>query len=139
MGWACKECGALCTIQEFAAYDGLCPKCRHRDRRSEAPVGLLSGLPLCSCDIPAGSGCNFPHCKEPAGAAEFYRDVPGAPDPKSDPIAAAVDRAWSDLAHGKPAAPLLTMDSPVPEGGCGCRVNGVPVMKAQCPLHRVQK
>lgn len=36
---------------------------------------------------------------------------------------------------GKPAPPLLTMGSPIPEGGCGCRMNGIPVMSAQCQLH----
>lgn len=30
---------------------------------------------------------------------------------------------------------LLGMGDPIPEGGCGCRENGVPVMRAQCRLH----
>lgn len=31
----------------------------------------------------------------------FYRPLAGAPDPQTDPIAAAVDRCWHDLTHGQ--------------------------------------
>lgn len=30
---------------------------------------------------------------------------------------------------------LLAMGDPIPEGGCGCRDNGVPIMRANCRLH----
>lgn len=32
---------------------------------------------------------------------------------------------------------LLRAGDPIPPGGCGCRQNGVPVMRAQCELHRL--
>lgn len=91
MVWSCKECGAYCTIEQFEANDGLCPKCRHRDRRAEA--GWVAPSAPISIAVDLASG--------PDVSVEFYRAVPGAPDPKSDPLAAAVDRAWSELAKGK--------------------------------------
>ena len=33
------------------------------------------------------------------------------------------------------AAKLNAMGDPIPEGGCGCRDNGIPVMRANCRLH----
>jgi hypothetical protein len=52
---------------------------------------------------------------------------------------ASVSEQWRDIPRVAVAAnapPLLAMGDPIPPGGCGCRHNGVPVMRAQCALHR---
>lgn len=82
----CKECGAACTMLEFEVNHGLCPKCRHRDRRAES-----AWVPPSADAVVVGVDLAAPGTDR---SVEFYRDVPGAPDPKSDPIAAAIDRAW---------------------------------------------
>ena len=44
------------------------------------------------------------------------------------------DRALAGRATDETPA-LLAMGDPIPEGGCGCRQNGVPLMRANCRLH----
>lgn len=44
-----------------------------------------------------------------------------------------------ELKEAAPSAHMpkpLSVGDPIPPGGCGCRANGVPIMRANCSLHR---